>query len=106
MRAHDANHRSSIATDVPVTQPVWVAWAGTSDRSAPVPAVVVDARSGETVATLPAVDPRALAALSDRSAPGCAPPFGVLTRAEVTFLEPPASGGHVRLPEVTIRQRR
>ena len=57
----------------------------------------MDARSGETVVTLAAVDPRALAALSDRSAPGCAPPVGVLTRAEVTFLEPPASGGHVGL---------
>jgi hypothetical protein len=83
----EASRVPTIAPDVAVTRPVWVAWS--PDGSA---ALVVDAQTGSMIATIPHVDPRALASLTDRSQPTCAPPFGVLTRSEVEFLRPTEAG--------------
>jgi hypothetical protein len=91
VRAHDANHRSTIAPDVSVAEPVWVVWVPNgetrSDRT-----IVVDARSGETIVSIPQVDALALGSLTDRTARVCAPPFGVLTRSEATYIRQPVPG--------------
>jgi hypothetical protein len=101
VRALDANHRSSIAPDVSVAAPVWVVWvpsgAKRSDR-----AVVVNAQSGAPIASIPQIDARALASLTDRRAPGCAPPFGVLTRSEATYVRQPMPGQAVTMKLVTL----
>jgi len=94
MRAHDANHRPDIAPGVAVTQPVWVVWS-TGGGAVAVTATIIDAESGSTIATTPKLDARALDSLTDRSVPNCSPPFGVLTRSEARYLQPPAQGGTV-----------
>jgi hypothetical protein len=94
MRAHDANHRPDIDPGVAVAQPVWVVWTTDGDARS-VTATIIDAESGSTITTAPKVDPRALDSLTDRSVPNCSPPFGVLTRSEAQYLQPPAQGGTV-----------
>jgi hypothetical protein len=76
------------AADVPVIGAIWVAWTPSSRRSDPMVenATVVDAESGEIIARLPELPGGVLGNLTDRSGPACAPPFGVLTRAEVSYL--------------------
>ena len=79
-----------LIADVPVTRAIWVAWTPSGLQSDPMPdnAIVVDAESGETIERLPAVPGGVLGNLTDRSGSNCAPPFGVLTRAEVSYLRP------------------
>ena len=78
---------------LPVTRPVWVAWVASGLQSDPPPdnAVVVDAASSETIERR-AVHGGVLDHLTDRSDGTCAPPFGVLTRSEASYLSPPRPG--------------
>jgi hypothetical protein len=101
VRAHDANHRSTIAPDVPVAAPVWVAWAPNRAKNSDA-AIVVDARSGETIASIPRIDALALESLTDRTTRACAPPFGVLTRSEATYIRQPVGGKTVTMKLVTL----
>jgi hypothetical protein len=71
-----------------------VVWATDAGEQS-VTATIIDAESGRTIATTPKVDPQALSSLTDRSMPNCSPPFGVLTRSEARYLQPPAQGGTV-----------
>jgi hypothetical protein len=79
---------------IPVTRAVWVAWVPSGLLSDPMPdnGVVVDARSGTIIERLPFVHGGVLAHLTDRSIATCAPPFGVLTRSEASYLRPPRAG--------------
>jgi hypothetical protein len=75
-------------THDPATRAIWVAWAPSGLQSDPMPdnAIVVDAKSGETIERLHAVFAGVLDNLTDRTGSTCAPPFGVLTRAEASYL--------------------
>ena len=75
-----------------MTEPVWVAWTGSSDRPDLDRAVVIDAQSGKAITMIPHIGPRPIGSLTDRSRARCTPPLGVLTRSEATFLSHPLSG--------------
>jgi hypothetical protein len=91
-----ANHFPTLATGIAVTQPVWVVWTpaagGPSDQARA--AIVVATAGTVAIAAVASVKEGALDSLTDRSAPTCAPPFGVLTRSEVAYLRPPLGGAH------------
>jgi len=78
----------AVIPGVPVTRAIWVAWTPSSRRSDPSVenATVVDAESGQTIEGLPPLPGGVLGNLTDRSGSVCAPPFGVLTRTEVSYL--------------------
>ena len=89
-----ANHFPTLATDIAVTQPVWVVWtpnAGSETRAV----VVIVSGGTAAVAAKVSIKERVLDSLTDRSAPSCAPPFGVLSRSEVAYLRPPLSGANL-----------
>jgi hypothetical protein len=90
----DAVLHSSVAPGVDVIRPVWVVWgASTSSGGDQTPsAAVLDANSAALLTRLSGVDDVALSSLTDRGQGACEPPFGVLTRSEVTYLAPPAQG--------------
>jgi hypothetical protein len=92
-----ANHFPTLATGIAVTQPVWVVWTpAAGGRSNDTHAAIIVATGGTpAIASVVTIKERALDSLTDRSAPTCAPPFGVLTRSEVAYLRPPFSGAHM-----------
>ena len=93
-RTGAANHLPTLATGIAVTQPVWVVWtSGAGSESTPA-AIVIASGGSPAVAATVNVKERALDSLTDRSAPMCAPPFGVLTCSEVAYLRPPLSGAN------------
>jgi len=81
---------------------VWVVWASDSGSAQTARAIVIDAQTGRTVAPIPDVATDALAGLTDRSRAGCAPPYGVLTRSEATYLDPLLAGTSTVMKLVTL----
>jgi hypothetical protein len=88
------NHQPTIANGIAVTTPVWVVWNTSSTSPSPFAsdAEVIDADSGERIATLPGREDDTLTHLTDRSGSSCEPPFGVLTRSEILSLRPAETG--------------
>ncbi len=87
---------------LPVTRPVWVAWAPTGLQSAmPDQAVVVDAESGAVTHSMPASG-AVLDHLTDRHVATCAPPFGVLTRSEASAVRPARAGTTMTMKLTTL----
>jgi hypothetical protein len=80
------NREPVLDPTVEVGRAVWMVWDG-GGRG-----LVVDATTGAVLATPDAIHQTAAARLTDRSKPGCAPPFGVLTRSEISFLTSPPRG--------------
>ncbi len=66
-----------------LTRPVWIAWT-TPYRST---ALVVDAQTAQV--TTVRISRQAVESLTDRSESSCAPPYGVLTRSEAAYIQPP-----------------
>ena len=86
---------TTLAPGVPVIEPVWVVWTPTlllGSTTIPMTGIVVDAKSGVTLAKLGTADERELGSLTDRSIAGCRPPFGILTRSETQYIQPTATG--------------
>ena len=80
---HPINHQPTIVSGMRVTTPVWAVWNTHATAAAHVS--VIDAATKRILATT-TVDTRTLDSLTDRSQPGCHPPYGVLTRSEITHL--------------------
>ena len=91
------NHVPVLNPTIEVGRPVWVVWSNAGKG------VVVDAVSGDIVASLASINGAALASLSDRSRPGCLPPFGVLTRSEIDFVTRPLDRATTTMKLVTLQ---
>jgi hypothetical protein len=94
------NHVPVLNPSIEVGRPVWVIWSGAGKG------VVVDAVSSKVLASLVGVNGAALTSLHDRSRPGCAPPFGVLTRSEIGFVTRPRAGATTTMKLVTLQTLR
>jgi len=74
-----------------VTRPVWIAWTQGPAHAARYSVDVIDAQTDQLI-SIPGVAEHALESITDRSRPSCAPPLGVLTRSEASYLQPSPKG--------------
>ncbi len=90
----DPQHSNALpvlAAGSDVTRPVWIAWTQSPAHASTHSVDVIDAQTDQLI-SIPGVAEHALESITDRSRPSCAPPFGVLTRSEASYLQPPPLG--------------
>jgi hypothetical protein len=90
----DSQHLSALpvlAAGPYVTRPVWIAWTQSPAHASISSVDVIDAQTDQLI-SIPGVAEHALESITDRSQPSCAPPLGVLTRSETSYLQPPPQG--------------